>query len=192
MPAFPPHRSRASRPISSAAALAILQPYLADSAAHAHLQPNATLHATGPAVQEAASNLIMDNLRRVEAGLRGEWLAPRLELEGAGAAEAGGREEEVDPFADAVGADAEAARKAAQREGWQDLAEYQREQSYVEGEIGPRDTALVQEEGHPGLLDVNVPTETDNKEARKKRKQERQKREKMGRHALNSSSKMDE
>ena len=55
-------------------------------------------------------------------------------------------------------------------EGWQDIEEYQREQSIEIGEIGPRETGIGQEARRP--LD---------KEARKREKKERLKRERVAR-----------
>jgi len=116
----------------------------------------------GPKAQsESASNLVIHNLKRVEAGLRGEWLAPSLELEAEGMAGfesfpvTGNGNEGVEDDAG---------------EGWQDIEEYQREQSIEIGEIGPRETGIGQEARRP--LD---------KEARKREKKERLKRERVAR-----------
>jgi len=162
MSAFPPVRSRKSKPISTTEALQHLQSYLEATKSNPALLPNATLQVDGPKAQsESASNLMIHNLKRVEAGLRGEWLAPSLELEAEGMAGfesfpvTGNGNEGVEDDAG---------------EGWQDIEEYQREQSIEIGEIGPRETGIGQEARRP--LD---------KEARKREKKERLKRERVAR-----------
>lgn len=78
----------------------------------------------------------------MEAGLRGEWLAPVLDLnektEGAGEVPiAKGMGDGIDPGGD-------------EGEGWQDPDEYARQQSIEVGEVAPRATALGQEGDEEG------------------------------------------
>jgi hypothetical protein len=180
--AFPPLRARASVPVPASTALAKLQTYLeavtAPTGPQAHLLPNATLQGGGPAAQGggAAANLVIHNLKRVEAGLRGEWLAPSLELDGAGA-KGEDADADVEPRLD----------KEAEAEGWVDLDTYRREQSIEEGEVGPADTAIRQE-GELGVsmsVDVAVPDgkvlKTMDKEARKREKMARRNEERKNR-----------
>lgn len=171
MAAFPPVRSLQSIPITTTEALQRLQSYLEATKANPALLPNATLQADGPKAQsESASNLVIHNLKRVEAGLRGEWLAPSLELEAEGMAgfesfpvmENGQEGGDDDPG-----------------EGWQDIEEYQREQSIEMGEIGPRETRIGQEvqEALP-VLNMETGRRLD-KETRKREKKERLRRERV-------------
>jgi hypothetical protein len=156
MSAFPPHKSADSRPVSTSLALKYISNYLSSTASNPWLLPNATLQSTGPIGQsDSSSNLVIHNLKRVEAGLRGEWLAPSLDLEA-----------EADPFA---------APAAAAEEGWQDLDEYQREQSIEEGDGAPRTAHDEEDEQAP--LDVHITgdpeTKVVDKELRKKQKKEK-------------------
>lgn len=175
---FPPHKSLPSTPISSNLALKHLTAYLTATSNSPHLLPNATLQPTGPVAQsDASSNLTIQHLRRVEAGLRGEWLAPVLDLA-----------ETSDPYSaeienltrhkkfdDAMDVDA-----SMGTDGWQDLSEYQREQSVEIGEIGPRDTAIIDEDEAPLHVEpTGGPVESKkDKETRKKEKKEREKKDK--------------
>lgn len=79
---FPPHKSLKSKPVSAQIALQHLTAYLDAAATQPHLLPNATLQPTGPVAQSGAtSNLTIQHLQRVQAGLRGEWLQPIMDLE---------------------------------------------------------------------------------------------------------------
>jgi hypothetical protein len=166
--AFPPLRARASVPVPASTALAKLQTYLGatTAAAQAHLLPNATLHAGGAAAQGggAAANLVIHNLKRVEAGLRGEWLSPSLELDGAGARDGDGE-------------------AGVEGEGWVDLDTYRREQSIEEGEVGPVDTGVRLEGKHEVQMSAGIVapsggvSKTVDKEARKKEKKARRNEE---------------
>lgn len=129
MSAFPPHRTVPSIPVSQEIALKYLSSYLASTSTTPHLLPNARLEASGPTAG-SSSSVTLHNLQRVEAGLKGEWLAPTLELnEGQGVAVAEGMDDGTN--------------KTGEGEGeWQDLEDYQREQSIEEGEVGPRQTAV--------------------------------------------------
>jgi hypothetical protein len=173
MSAFPPVRSLQSIPVSTTEALQRLQSYLEATKSNPALLPNATLQADGPKAQsESASNLVIHNLKRVEAGLRREWLAPSLELEAEGIA---GFESFPVTGNGQDGVDDDAG------EGWQDLDEYQREQSIEMGEIGPRETGIGQE-GEKALPVLNREAgKALDKEARKREKKERLKREKIAR-----------
>jgi hypothetical protein len=182
---FPPHQSRPSEPLTPALALAHLSNYLAASLQQPCLLPNATLQTTGPvAKSDASSNLVIHNLKRVEAGLRGEWLAPSLSMMGeeteAGVETSGTANKKI-KFTD----DAEATTEVDATmgtEGWQDLDEYQHAQTEEFGELGPRDNAIGEGEGAQGLTLAVKPTaegkeglSKKDKEARKKEKKEREK-----------------
>jgi hypothetical protein len=133
----------------------------------------------------------MHNLQRVEAGLRGEWLAPSLDLGENNVKVAKGMDDGTNT-GDGEG-------DHMQVDGWQDLDEYQREQSIEEGEVGPRQTGIAQEGDEVILNQIleeelprpkNVkrarenggateerPKKAKNKEARKKEKKARHKEE---------------
>ena len=136
MSAFPPHKTLTSLPVSQEIALKFLTSYLDATKTTPHLLPNARLEPNG-VTAVSGSSILIHNLERVQAGLRGEWLAPVLDLEDGGAESAvevkvaGGLE---GPKGDNMDVD-----------GWQDLDEYQREQSIEEGEVGPRQTGVAQE-----------------------------------------------
>jgi hypothetical protein len=181
MVAFPPHKSHPSQPVSTDVALKLLQAYLEASSSSPHLLPNATLQATGPTAQsDISSNLSIHNLQRVEAGLRGEWLAPSFELDEGAPVDAAVAEID-DPMA-GVRAEEEKAKRLAE-EGWQDLDEYQREQSDVEGEVAPRSTAIGQEgeQAVPMEVEVEVPERIIDKDARKAAKKAKRDQEKKDR-----------
>lgn len=135
MSAFPPQRSIPSIPISQALALSHLQAYLESAQSLPYLLPNARLEPTGPTAGSSASSITIFNLQRVEAGLRGEWLAPVLELN-------------EEPVEVAVGMDDGVGQDGGDEmgvEGWQDPEEYAREQSIEEGDVEPETTAVAQE-----------------------------------------------
>jgi hypothetical protein len=170
-------------PISSTLALTHLSAYLADATKNPYLLPNATLQPNGPVAQgNADSNLTIQHLRRVEAGLRGEWLAPVLDLG-----------EESDPFADTTAAGSGKHKKFDEgngdadiaTEGWQDLSEYQREQSIEVGEAEPRELVVDGGRDAEDIMPVEVKSsgkegvdKAKDKEQRKKEKKEREKKEK--------------
>jgi hypothetical protein len=157
MSAFPTYRSIPSIPVDTETAHKYLRSYLEATKSSPYLLPNARLEPSGPTAGSSNSSVTIYNLQRVEAGLRGEWLAPTLELE----------ENIVPVVTRSNGKEAD----NMETDGWQDLDEYQREQEVVEGGLGPNDTELENE------LEVVKPTKID-KEARKKEKKLRAKEEK--------------
>jgi hypothetical protein len=130
MSAFPPHRTIPSVPISQDIALKFLSSYLEATSTSAYLLPNARLESSGPTAGSSASSVTIHNLRRVEAGLRGEWLAPTLDLEEGNVLVAEGMDDGTNKGQDVD--------EEGEGEGWMDLDEYQREQSIEGGEIGDR------------------------------------------------------
>src|SRR4051812_17277652 len=119
MSAFPPQHSIAPTPVSQTVALEHIQKYLAATKEHQYLLPHARLEPTGPTASSGQGNITIHNLERVEAGLKGEWLAPVLDLEeGGGVQIAQGIDDGVQGEGDQMDVD-----------GWQELGEYQREQS---------------------------------------------------------------
>jgi hypothetical protein len=197
MSAFPPHRAIPSVPISQDIALKFLSSYLEATKTSPHLLPNARLESSGPTAGSSASSVTIHNLKRVEAGLRGEWLAPTLDLEEGKVTVAEGMDDGTNKGQDV--------NEEAEGEGWMDLDEYQREQSIEGGEIGERlpgvaelgdsdfDGPEVEENDKNEEGAVNPPkakkikvkhnvtpakvTKPIDKEARKREKKERLKRE---------------
>lgn len=130
MSAFPPHRAIPSVPISQDIALKFLSSYLEATKTSPHLLPNARLESSGPTAGSSASSVTIHNLKRVEAGLRGEWLAPTLDLEESKVTVAEGMDDGTNK--------GQNINEEAEGEGWMDLDEYQRGQSIEGGEIGER------------------------------------------------------
>lgn len=130
MSAFPPQRSVASIPISPDIALKYLSAYLEAAKSSPHLLPNARLEPFGPTAGSSNSSITVHNLRRVEAALRGERLAPTLELE-----------ENSVPIADGMDDGTNKQREIVDGEVWMDLDEYQREQSIEGGAVADKPTA---------------------------------------------------
>jgi hypothetical protein len=130
MSAFPPQRTIPSISISKEIALKFLSKYLEATKTSPYLLPNARLEASGPTVGSSASSVTLHNLGRVEAGLRGEWLAPTLDLVEGKVTVAEGMGDGTNKGQDV--------NEEGEGQGWMDLDEYQREQSIEGGEIVDR------------------------------------------------------
>lgn len=184
----PPHILHSSTPIPPSEALTLLSAYLKAAESDASLHPNAILTLSGPVLANTGTQvgLVLHNLRRVEAGLRGEHLAEEeeeLSLSHLGTAagddlpdSAGGTAEKEN------GAGWEEGEKTADRvkeqepavEGWQDMAEYEREQEEVQGDVDGDNEVMLPSMGD--VPTVEGTTSTEDKAARKKRKEEKRKR----------------
>ncbi|MCJ1254994.1 hypothetical protein MMC24_002810 [Lignoscripta atroalba] len=208
---YPPHRLHSSQPISPAQALTLLSSYLEATAVDAYLHPNALLTESGPISATSGSNtgLVLHNLKRVEAGLRGEHLGADLSfakkfggeglpdlhvgyygVEGAGAGSGAGSGTKQT----AAGLGRREDDDAEMGDGeWQDRTEFEREQEVVEGEIGERNQA-----GVVGSIEGgDVPTverskTTGDKVERKQRKRERRAKEKQEKEVKRMKAKMAE
>ncbi|KAK0109592.1 hypothetical protein ONS95_002277 [Cadophora gregata] len=169
MSAFPPQRSVASIPVSQDIALKYLAAYLEAAKSSPHLLPNARLEPSGPTAGPSSSNITIHNLQRVEAGLRGEWLAPTLDLEEGNVPIAAGMDD---------GTNKE--QQNGEAEGWMDLDQYQREQSIEGGEIGVRVPGAVQDAELDSDLEMldHAPKKPLDKAARREEKKQRLKQEK--------------
>ncbi|EHK96813.1 hypothetical protein GLAREA_07448 [Glarea lozoyensis ATCC 20868] len=184
MTSNPPTRLIPSIPIPPSVALTYLSKYLSQTSTNAYLLPNAKLEPSGPTAGATNSSLTLSNLQRVEAGLKGEWLAPVLELE------------------ETAKLEAEGEKKAGEEGEWQNLEDYQLEQQDLEGEVGERVNVVAQdgdemvggEEGNEVEIEAVVPKKAKrkheggeengasvkkpkDKEARKAEKKERAKQE---------------
>ncbi|OJJ53209.1 hypothetical protein ASPSYDRAFT_62370 [Aspergillus sydowii CBS 593.65] len=160
---LPPTTVLSSKPISQSIAHDFLAAYLDRATTDPALQPNAGISEHGPVSRTtaAAPNIILHNLKRVQAGLTGEVL---------------GRDLAIAEMKE--GAQAQAQTQDGNDEGsWEDKKQFEREQE-IEGNgvnVGGEeamdvdDTEAAVEGNAAGTLD---------KEERKKLKKERRKAEK--------------
>lgn len=184
---YPPHILHCSRPLAPSEALAILSAYLEATTTDASLHPNALLTEGGPvsATSGANTGLVLHNLKRVEAGLKGEHLGADLSFAQFGGEGLPGLQVELNgnqsepSTQQRVDEDMQPANVDMGEEGWQDKGEFERQQEITVGEIGERSQAGVK--GSKELLNVpsveKTPT-TGDKAERKRRKHERRKEQK--------------
>jgi hypothetical protein len=163
----PPSRKVSSTPIALADASRMLDTYITNSESHPHLHPDALVTPTGVAFSSNGGpmgSVVMHNLRRVAAGLRGEFLEPEKTPE---------PEENEDGNADGVGAGKKFNKKrkgftTVTDDDWEDKAVYEREEGLVEvGEVGDR-TNFVQEGGEEPEVQVTGGAEEKGAKKRKK------------------------
>ena len=175
--AFPPHRHHTTSRISRSEALSLLSAFLHQTATDPSLHPNALLTEDGPITPSvgASTGLVLHNLERLEAGLRGEHLGADLSLaNGDGTKDLNGVPEVNGTGENGALRDAE--NDKVMEMDWQDLGEFEREQEVVQGEIGPRNSAVVDGAKASELKKVKSGG-CDDKEARKKAKKERRKQQ---------------
>ena len=184
---YSPHILHSSHPVAPSEALAILSAYLEATTTDASLHPNALLTERGPvsATSGANTGLVLHNLKRVEAGLKGEHLGADLSFAQFGAEGLPGLQSELNgnpsepPTQQRMDHDGQSAGVDIGEEGWQDKGEFERQQEITVGEIGERSQAVA--EGSKELLNVpsveKTPT-TGDKAERKRRKHERRKEQK--------------
>ncbi len=170
---YPPTTHHTTIPLPPARALALLTAYLTAATTNSSLHPNALLTETGPIAQSSGSNtgLVLHNLKRVEAGLRGEHLAADLTFK-----EFGG-EGLPDLMIDRRGEGVETGGKeGGEEETWQDKGDFEREQDIVQGELGPRGNGVEGGEGADGMVPrVKETLTSGDKKERKERKRGRRK-----------------
>lgn len=166
---YPPYVILGSKPLSTEAAQQLVATFLEDSESNAHLHPDALL--TTSDVQFAPSGgsqggVILHNLRRVEAGLRGEVLKP-----------------EVPEVSDDMVLDGmiDETQKRIQTE------QEQQEDGTETGEIGQRTNVVADGVDVPEVVaedgeNVTGKSKVD-KEARKKAKKERERQQKLEKEA---------
>ncbi|MCJ1455571.1 hypothetical protein MMC28_005926 [Mycoblastus sanguinarius] len=182
---FPPCHHHSSRRIPQSEALSLLSAYLEAAATDPSLHPNALLTENGPVAPSSGSNtgLVLHNLKRVEAGLKGEHLAADLafnDLDGDGP---------LLPDLTAGELPASSVRNEGQthvvvEDEWQDREQFEREQEVVQGEIGKRDNSVeggIAEGGQVPM--VKATASSGDTDAKKKAKKERLKKERMEREA---------
>ncbi|KAF1971365.1 hypothetical protein BU23DRAFT_180289 [Bimuria novae-zelandiae CBS 107.79] len=159
-----PHRRISSQAISLEKASAILDKYLTDSTVHAHLHPDALITPSGTdfsAQSGPTGGVVLHNLHRVAAGLKGDYLEPEPTPEPEGANQA--RDSSA-----LNGVNGQAKEAAAVTEEWQEMSEFEREEGMVEvGEVGNRSN-FVQEGGEAPELETSVGAAGEGKKKRRK------------------------
>ena len=169
----PPHRHHATQRVLPSRALSLLSAYLTAASTDASMHPNVLLTEAGPITPASGTHqmgLVLSNLKRVEAGLKGERLATDMAIgedgEGHGLITKDGSQELPDRKADAASIDTN---------GWQDKAEFEREQGIEQGEIGERSNeASNRANGFTvPMVGVEGPKSDLDRDARKRRKKVR-------------------
>lgn len=119
--------------------------------------------------------LVLHNLKRVEAGLKGEQLGADLTFERHGGQGLPGLMLTENGFHDMTskGVGGAPASLEGVREGWQDKIVFEREQEVVQGEIGKRDHVADGGRDARKVPTVEPTKTTADKEERKKRKKRR-------------------
>jgi hypothetical protein len=129
----------------------MLQTYLTNSESHPHLHPDALVTPTGITFSShggPTGGVLMHNLRRVAAGLRGEFLEPEKTPE-----PEGGEEDAEGGFGAGKYNKGGKKRKSAE-DDWEPIENFQRDQGMVEvGEVGDR-MNFVQEGGEEPEVQV--------------------------------------
>lgn len=176
--AHPPHHTHSSKRIAPSHALSILSSYLEAASAKAFYHPDAILTANGPITPATGAQnmgLVLHNLKRVEAGLKGEQLGADLDYEQYGGQGLPGLMPIPNgkPNGLADGIEGASGNANAADEGWQDKMEFDRQQDIVQGEIGDRDNAVGERRDAQSVPMVAPTQSTGDKEERKRRKAER-------------------
>ena len=176
--AFPEHRKHSTSRVSNIEALSLISQYLEKAENDSSLHPNTQLTENGPIVpfSNAATGLVLHNLKRLEAGLKGEHIMADADLgHVANGLTILPKEADV-----AAGKDAE--RHGNMQLDWQDMSEFEQEQQELEGDIGPRTTGLgmVDEDEEPKVLEFQNTNESRlarKREKKHRRTEQRRKRE---------------
>ncbi|KAH8726347.1 hypothetical protein GQ44DRAFT_706153 [Phaeosphaeriaceae sp. PMI808] len=163
-----PSRHISSTPISRDDASRMLETYITNSESHPHLHPDALITPTGVTFSSKGGpmgSVVMHNLRRVAAGLRGEYLEPEK------------TPEPEDNDENTEGANKKINKKLAKKrkevpavvvDDWQDKAEWEQEEGMVEvEEIGPRTTVVRDGGEEPGVQVTGSAQENATKKQKK-------------------------
>lgn len=185
--ANPPLLKHTTRRIPSSAALNLISSYLLASTTNPSLHPDALLTESGP-LASSTDGLTLHNLRRIEAGLRGDNLGADLTFSkfgGQGLPDLqAGTPGPISGTGRRGGVTGE--KGAAEEEGWQDREEFEREQEVVVGGGGRGEEMMKRGKGSGVRVlegeDDDRPIgggvmSAENKEDRKRRKKERKKNE---------------
>ncbi|KAI4236518.1 MAG: hypothetical protein LQ349_002505 [Xanthoria aureola] len=181
--AYPPTLLQESRRISPSDAQQLVSEFLKATTTDPSLHPNALLTENGPVVASSGSTgLVLHNLKRVEAGLRGEHIAADLTFKDYGGQ---GLPTLMSDQVPNTGTETEKGKGEADQgiaQGWQDKAEYEREQTVEQGEVGLRSNVLERSilNGRPGNERREIPAvenaggaSTVDKAERKRKKKEK-------------------
>ncbi|KAL4808991.1 hypothetical protein BDV18DRAFT_133682 [Aspergillus unguis] len=161
---LPPTTILTTQPISQTVAHDFLAAYLDRATTDPALQPNAGISEHGPVSRTtaAAPNIILHNLKRVQAGLAGEVLGRDLAI--------------AEMKEGAAQAQAQAQAQSGDAEGtWEDKKQFEQEQGAEQNDVNVRD-------GEAEAMDVDQDDAgeagTLDKDERKRLKKERRKAEK--------------
>ncbi|KAL8882421.1 MAG: hypothetical protein Q9192_007587 [Flavoplaca navasiana] len=192
--AHPPMRHHESQRISTSRAQHLLSKFLEATINDPSLHPNALLTENGPVVASSGSTgLVLHNVKRVEAGLRGEHLAADLTFKDYGGEGLPALMSDQTPNAGIEIDDGHSEADQGSAHGWQDKAEYEREQTIEQGEVGPRHNALKQpvlyrrpsnERGEIPAVESAGLASTVDKDERKRKKREKRDQKKRTTEAL--------
>ncbi|KAL8975717.1 MAG: hypothetical protein Q9197_000059 [Variospora fuerteventurae] len=182
--AHPPIRHHSSECISSSQAQQLLAGFLGETATDPSLHPNSLLTEDGPVNRSSSMGLVLHNLRRVEASLRGEHLAADLSFQEFGGEKLPDSMNDVVTSRDAAGKRSMAEPEKDLEADWQDKDEYEREQGTEQGEVGPRSNALGNpdlDKGHsndrrqiPAVKRADGASKVDKDERKRKKKEKRE------------------
>ena len=178
---FPPSYNHSSKKISPSQALELLSSYLAESATNPSLHPNAFLTEAGPVTPTSGSStgLTLHNLKRIEAGLRGEILATDFSLERQRSEQGENGFLRVTDSASIVDDEGKPPLDAGTEEvKWQDRGEYEREQEVSQGEIDERVAEGVKDGGKRKVPTVKETASTLDKEEQRAAERVKRKKEK--------------
>ena len=178
---LPPHKLHSSEAVAPSEALALLSDYLERAATDASLHPNALLTESGPtsASQGANTGLILHNLKRVEAGLRGEHLGADLSFEEYGGEgllglQVNGGDKGDGPKNNQMDPTRNVAVAEAGSDDWQDKAEFEVQQGLEGIEDLTEQPAVVKQSREDGrIARVQAAITPGDKELRKKKKEKR-------------------
>lgn len=185
--ANPPLRKHTTRRIPRSAALNLISSYLLASKTNSSLHPDALLTESGP-LASYTDGLTLHNLRRIQAGLRGENLGANLTFSKFGGQELPNLQARAPGPISGTGrrSGVNGEKVTAGEEGWQDREEFEREQEVVVGGGGRGEEMMKRGkgsgvkvlEGEDDDRPMGGGVSVENKEDRKKRKRERRKNEK--------------
>ena len=182
--AFPPVVHRSSQQVSTGQAQKLLANFLKRTTTDASLHPNAHLTPHGPVNPsgDGSTGIVLHNLKRIEAGLRGKHLSADVLFQDLA--------EGMSDHIATNGGRAESQGQQPEQEfvnDWQDKEEYEREQGVEQGEVGPRNNAVEHENqtslvnGRGEIPTVSRAVTAQNREERKRKKKERRKQEQKNR-----------
>ena len=132
-----------------------------------------------PAAGALTLGLVLHNLKRVEAGLRGEQLGADLMFEEFGEQGVPELMPTQNGFQGSLPEGLSGAAKGGDgvEGGWQDRTEFERQQDIVQGENGKRHSAIGQGRDTRNVPRVEATDTNADREKRKKRKKQRRRQE---------------